>query len=124
MRCLAYRAYDAFKQTWLASKLFFRGQRYQHFETITVDGQVDACWHNAGDGDRCFDLQSGGNRWHCEVTPCASDSLKKLVATLHLGQRVRVTGTRTYDPPHHIGPAKFTGGKNEIHPITAIESLA
>lgn len=123
MLCLAYKAYDWYKQTWLASKLVYGGQRFRHFGPIERHGIVKACSHNAKDGDRCFDLVAADGPWHCEVTPCSPAPARAAVSTLHIGQEVIVAGTQTYDPPHHIGPIKFGGGGNEIHPVSTIEVL-
>ena len=124
MRCLLYRAYDCWKQTWLASKLNYGGQRFQHFGSIVRDGFVCACEHHATDGDCCFDIRAGDGNWHCEVTPCASPEIHELAGKLHLGMSVKITGTHTFDPAHHIGPKSFRGGGAEIHPVTGIEILA
>lgn len=123
MSCLRERVYDRFKQTWLASRLFYYGQRYRHIGPITINGTVAGCAHRAGDGDHCFDVVDSANkRWHCEVTECQS-ALWPVVDELKLGELVHVAGTHTFDPPHHIGWKKFQGGGDEVHPVIGIYTL-
>lgn len=124
LACLRYRCYDRAKQTWLAAKLFYYGQRYQHFGPITVTGTVVDCVHKNPDGDTCFDVIDLGGRWHCEVTPCSDPELVgRVLGIKGTGARVVVRGTKTFDPNHHIGPRKFVGGGNEVHPVLSIEVL-
>ena len=130
-RCLKYRILDRAKQTRLASWLFYYGGKFQHFDKIALVGLVSRQENNEADGDRTFNvaIQSPAHllvlseSWHCEVTPCADELLRAKVLTLKVGQRVRVSGTRTWDADHHIGPWKFGGGKWECHPVTDIVVL-
>lgn len=123
LTCVASKAYDAFKQTWLASKLFYYGKRFQHLGEITLIGTVVDCPKKASDGDACFDLAVPGlPTRHCEATPCYP-AQQAIARSLKVGNRVRVQGTDTVDPNHHIGPHEFTGGGNEIHPVKDIQLL-
>lgn len=124
LSCPRYKALDWFKQTWLASKLFYSGQRFQHFGPITITGTVEDCVHSATDGDCVFDLLGdNGTAWHCELTPCQPPALHELARSLQIGSRATVSGTKTFDPPHHIGWKHFGGGDNEIHPVVDILPL-
>ncbi len=126
MNCVLERAYDWFKQTAAASKLFFYGQRFRHYGAVRVFGTVANCAHEAADGDLCFDLLAEPGcspaRWHCEATSCQPPELRKEIAALCPGRKIFVSGTMTFDPPHHIGPRKYRGGEWEIHPVTGIEA--
>lgn len=125
LSCWRYKVYDWAKQTFPGRWLFYSGQKYQHFDSIVVSGTVSDCVHNSSDGDCVFDLDILGTtgHLHCELTPCQSPELHALASSLKVGDKVRVSGTRTFDPPHRILWKKFQGGGNEIHPITEIEVL-
>ncbi len=124
IKCLLYTILDWFKQTRLASVLFYYGKRFVHVRPITITGSVITIDTVSSDGDSCFDVAGDdGVRWHCEVTICAEPELRSVASTLKPGQRVRVSGVFTIDPDHHILWIKYIGGHNEIHPVTAIEIL-
>ena len=123
LSCPRYKALDWFKRTWLASKLVYYGQRFQHFGPITATGTVQDCVHSATDGDVCFDLLGDDKKdWHCELTPCQPASVHDAAMSLQIGSRAIVSGIKTFDPPHHIAWKKFAGGGNEIHPVTDIRN--
>lgn len=118
--CWAYKIYFSFKQTSLASKLFFGGDKFQVFGPKTITGTVLSHESNGVDGDVNFNVQGDdGIEWHCEVTPCASNELRKLAISLAVGSRVGVSGTEAFDPPH-LGES---GGGHEIHPVSTIVVL-
>ena len=124
MRCFLYRIYDRLKSTVVFSQLFYYGQKFQHFEPITCTGTVVLCEHGPQrDGDTNFDIMTEGQRFHCEVTPCQSKDLRQLAQGLELGEMVKVSGVRTYDPDHHFLWVKLPGGGAEIHPVTALERV-
>ena len=122
MRCFAYRLYDRLKSTWVFSQLFYYGKKFQHFDPIVCVGTVVESDHPETDGDSTFDILSDdGQRFHCELTPCQSQDLRQMAQSLELGERVKVSGVRTYDPDHHFLWVKLPGGGAEIHPVTALE---
>lgn len=118
MFCFAYKAYDRFKRSWLASKVFFGGDKFQHFEEIYLEGVVADRDQHTTDGDNTFDLNVDGMNWHCEVTPCSPCEVLKAARALKPGTKVKVTGNRTWDPTH-LG----TPGHWEIHPVKGIQVL-
>lgn len=131
IQCLGNKIYDRFKQTWLASKLFFGGNRFTHFGTKTLEGFVSECEKKAFDGDTVFDLHipvskacaPDGNCYminalHCELTPCQSEALHREARALKIGDHVIVTGRFTFDPNHLGHPSHF-----EIHPVTDLRVL-
>jgi hypothetical protein len=124
LSCWRYRIYDAFKSTWIASKLFYNGGKFQHLGPIVVIGTVADCAHFSSDGDDTFDLTLPGLRYHCELTVCQSKELHATVTALKPGQRVEVSGVHTHDPNHHILWKKFSGGHEEIHPVTEVKILS
>ena len=129
LSCLRYKAYDWAKQRWLTQKLFYCGLPYRHYDTVSIAGTVIDCAHKSADGDVDFDLQAEApaylvalsKRWHLECTPCQPDALRAQIAGLKIGQRITVTGTRTFDNDHHIFAWKFGGGHWEVHPVTNIK---
>lgn len=121
IRCWSYRGLDSFKQTCVASWLFYDGERYKHLEPVTRTGNAASCIHKSTDGDASFDLICPDGEWHCEVTPCASPEVQATAAGIKLCERLTVSGMRTWDPDHHILWIKYKGGKNEIHPVESIE---
>lgn len=121
IRCWSYRGLDSFKQTCVASWLFFNGERYIHLEPITRTGNAAMCIHNSADGDANFDLITPDGEWHCEITPCAGREVRAMALSIKRGDRLTVSGMRTYDPDHHILWFKYRGGKNEIHPVESID---
>lgn len=122
--CVRYKLYDRFKQTKVASLLFYYGRRFQHFGQVIIVGTLVSCVHKNTDGDMSLDLEdTRGMCWHLELTVCQDAELHEKFAGFKRGDRVRVAGTHTFDPDHHIGPKKFTGGKHEIHPVIAIEAV-
>ena len=121
LSCWRYKLYDWAKQTFPGRWLFYSGQRFQHFGPITVTGTVKDCVHSATDGDVCYDLLAeDGTQFHCELTPCQSSDLHKTAMALKVGDKVQVSGTKTFDPPHRILWKKFNGGNLEIHPVESI----
>lgn len=116
--CLSYKVYDRFKQTWLASKLFYHGDRCRRYKETTLTGTTVDCAHGAQDGDSVFDITVGSARWHCEVTSCQPSELRALAVSLKVGTLVKVTGSEFYDGRHFGNPGHW-----EIHPVTKIEIL-
>jgi hypothetical protein len=121
MRCLAYKIYDRIKSTWLISRIFYDGIKYQHFGAISITGVMADCVHSSSDGDNTFDVNAQGvhpEKWHCELTPCQSKALHELAKMLKPGMRVKISGTSTYDPTHLGIPGHW-----EVHPVTNIVIL-
>jgi hypothetical protein len=118
LRCLAYKIYDWAKTTPIAAPLY-GFDRYRHLGPITVEGVVQDCVHGpSADGDRVFDIMvAPDDLRHCEITPCASPELEAVASKLMRGQRYRVSGIQTYDPPH-VGS---TSPADEIHPVSGVE---
>lgn len=125
--CLRNKAYDWIKCHRPFAWAFFGSARYQHFGPITREGEVVGCYHNCADGDYTFDLKVDDQEaWHVEATSCYP-AIQDIVRTLHIGDRVRVSGIKTFDPNHHILWKHFRGGGGigwEIHPVTSIQILA
>jgi hypothetical protein len=118
-KCVLYRALDRFRRTWLATKLFYRGVPVRTIRSsCTVIGIVQSVPKDAEDGDLTFGLLlDTGEFRHCEVTPCASDSVKLAARALRVGQRVAISGEERFDPAHLAGSAD---GWLEIHPVEMI----
>lgn len=125
LKCLLYTVYDWSKSTWVISKLFYGGEKFTHFEDITVQGLVQSVQGGSTDGDWTFDVvvlgkqlsPPGWNQLHCEVTPCYPIPQSTL-SVLQKGTVVRVSGTRTYDPPHLGNTSHY-----EIHPVKSLEII-
>lgn len=116
LRCLSYRALDRFRQTKLASKLFYGGQRVTLGDERGIVGIVVRVPSDETDGDCTFDVRSDdGQTTHCEITPCQSPAIRKIACSLQLGWRVYVRGIDRWDPAHLGGP-----GHRELHPVTTI----
>lgn len=119
LRCLAYKALDAFRFTPFARPLY-KGERVRiDNPDVTVTGRVVNVPENAEDGDVTFGIVrlSDGAFRHCEVTPCAPASVKATARTLAIGQVVDVRGAERWDPGHLFGPDK---GWWEVHPVQDI----
>lgn len=144
LSCWRYKVYDWSKTTWPVKMLFYHGDKAQRYEVISVEGIVLSRENKATDGDCTFDIspilpQPSVNlpstntlgsvntvayppwltsKLHCELTPCQDDALHAKAAALQIGEKVRITGNRFWDPKHLGHEAHW-----EIHPIMNIEVL-
>lgn len=116
LRCWQYKLLDRFRQTTVAAKLFYGGQRVQIGNERAVLGMVTRVPSSETDGDCTFDVRADdGQQWHMEITPCQSPAIRKIACSLQLGWRVYVRGIDRWDPAHLGGP-----GHRELHPVTTI----
>lgn len=116
MTCLGYRLLERARRSWLVARLVYGGDRVRLKAQRAIVGAVVRTPSHETDGDCTFDVQTdAGVVWHCEVTPCATDALRRVAYGLPLGARVYVHGTERWDPAH-FGSA----GRQEIHPVSTI----
>ena len=117
--CGEYQRLDAFRKSQLARVVYF-GQRVKEYGPVVIIGKVTRACSDETDGDCTFDVESGGAPWHMEVIPCAPERVRAAARALQVGDRVRVAGTKRWDPPHIFGGFR---GKWEVHPVSDIERL-
>ena len=124
--CLAYRAWDRFKRTAVATKAWYHGVPIRTLQRdCTVDGNVIRVQGREVDGDVTFDIRlDDGSERHVEVTPCAPSAIRRIAQGMPVGARVRVSGEERFDPAH-VGDGGHLGssGWREIHPCERIEVL-
>ena len=118
--CAGYKRLEWFRFSQLARLLYF-GARVQTFGPIIVGGTITRAVSDEADGDCTFDVRDAhGQRWHCEITPCAPDALRVFAKQFVIGDRVRVSGTKRWDPAHLFGGST---GQWEVHPVDNLERV-